>query len=133
MLGTAEGAQVLRQMPGDSGMWNLVDSVSCYGFILFLLDPSLFVDLWKFSLPLSLSLLYVLCFCFETRVPILCYLLCQVSPKEHCGDRDVLHPLGTAEGFNHALSPHEVGGDRRQGCLNHQELAILSRKPLHGT
>lgn len=27
MIGTAEDAQVLRQMPGDSGMWNLVDSV----------------------------------------------------------------------------------------------------------
>lgn len=37
MIGTAEDAQVLNQMPGDSGMWNLVDSVSFYGFIFYFL------------------------------------------------------------------------------------------------
>lgn len=88
------------------------------------------------SVSVSFSLfltLYVLCFRFETSVPILCYLSSWVSPEECFGDRDILHPVGRVEGFNHALSPQEVGGDRWQWCLNHQELAISLRKTLHGT
>lgn len=128
-----------RRCPGTKTNARHVEpGVFFYGFIFFfLLDPApfLFVDLKVLmSLPHSLFFtLYALCFCFETRVPILYCLSCWVSPKEHFGDRNILHSLGRAEGFNHILSPQEVGGDRWQWCLKHQELDILLRKPLHRT
>lgn len=56
MIGTAEDAQVLNQMPGDSGMWNLVDSVSFYGFIFYFGSFPLFVDFLEVLMFLSLSL-----------------------------------------------------------------------------
>lgn len=126
MIGTAEDAQVLRQMPGDSGMWNLIDSVLfMVYFFSFRPCPYPCIDL------LSLFPLYVLCSSFETRVPTFCYLSCWVSPKEHFGD--ILRPVRRAGGFNYSPSPQEAGGDGWKWCLNHQELTISLRKPLHGT
>lgn len=118
-------------------MWNLAVSFF-YGFILFFsFGPCpLPVCRPSGSTHVFVSLvftLFVLCFCFETIVLMLCYLSCWVSPKEHFGDRNIFYSLGRAEGFNHTLSPQEVGGNRWHWCLNHQELAILLRKPLHRT
>lgn len=118
-------------------MWNLAVSLF-YGFILFFsFGPCpLPVCRPSGSTHVFVSLvftLFVLCFCFETIVLMLCYLSCWVSPKEHFGDRNIFYSLGRAEGFNHTLSPQEAGGNRWHWCLNHQELAILLRKPLHRT
>lgn len=130
-----------RRCPGTKTNARHVEPcVLFYGFILFYFFPfgpcpfPLCRPKSTHVLPHSLFFtLYALCFCFETRVPMLYCLSCWISPKEHFGDKNILHSLGRAEGFNHILSPQEVGGDRWQWCLKHQELAILLRKPLHRT
>lgn len=59
MIGAAEDAQVLRQMPG---IWNLVDSVLFMALFFFLLYPApfLFVDLLEVLMSLSHSLFFTL-------------------------------------------------------------------------
>lgn len=52
MIGTAEDAQVLRQMPGDSGMWNLVDSVL---FMVYFFLQTLPLPVYRPSVSVSLS------------------------------------------------------------------------------
>lgn len=101
------------EIPGDSGMWNLVESVLFYGFILFfgsctfpVCRPSGSTCVFVF---LSLFSSYVFRFCFETRVPMFCYLSHWISPKEHFWDGDILHSVGRVEDFNYALSSQEVG------------------------
>ena len=120
-------------MPGDSGMWNLVDSMSFYGFIFFFqTHPSLCVDLLEVLMSVSLSFLFM----FSTLVlkpECPCFAICHVgflqrafwgySPPSKEGRRFL----------NYSPFPQEAGGDKWKWCLNHQELAISLRKPLHGT
>lgn len=100
-------------------------------FFFFQTHPSLCVDLLVL---MSVSFCFLFMFSALVSKPECpCFAICHVGflQRAFWG-----YSPPSKEGrkfLNYSTFPQEAGGDKWKWCLNHQELAISLRKPLHGT